>query len=235
MVGGAVRGRGALEGDNKDILNPDVRIGPALLEGPDTPLQLEDRRPPSEPILQGGPVAPVEPTAPAAPAAPPAPVPPAPTPITPTAPDVDVDFLPGAGPVETQAFLAAQEPLVNPAIATAPVTQQRNLVRERFERDAAVAAMPIQGELPITPVAQEIPPIGFPAAVPALQGRVDPSFIPPSQIELPGAQNPLRPTVRGEEALFVNGRAVPVRQLLEKSEQRKEALEELHNCLSKKG
>jgi len=232
VVGGAVRGRGALEGDNKDILNPDVRIGPALLEGPDTPLQLEDRRPPSEPILQGGPVAPVEP---AAPAAPPAPVPPAPTPITPTAPDVDVDFLPGAGPVETQAFLAAQEPLVNPAIATAPVTQQRNLVRERFERDAAVAAMPIQGELPITPVAQEIPPIGFPAAVPALQGRVDPSFIPPSQIELPGAQNPLRPTVRGEEALFVNGRAVPVRQLLEKSEQRKEALEELHNCLSKKG
>jgi len=246
VVGGAVRGTRALEGDNVDILSPDVRVGPALLEGPDMPLQLEDQRP--GPILQGGPVAPLllpGPVAPVEPAAPPAPVPPAPTPITPTAPDVDVDFLPGAGPVETQAFLAAQEPLVNPAIATAPVTQQRNLVRERFERDAAVAAMPIQGELPFGENLDQ--PTALPTAVPALQGRVDPRFIPPSEIELPGAQNLLRPTVfdrradgqratsKGEEALFVRGRAVPVRQLLEKSEQRKEALEELHTCLRKKG
>jgi len=299
VVGGAARGTRTLEGDNVNILNPRVRIGPALLEGPDTPLQLEDLRPPSGPILQGGPVAPVEPEAidPIGPIGPIDPtgapvdislpevdIPaPAPVPVTPTAPLTEteqanrraaleatppiteivpepapVPVAPVVSPVPTlvpitelaadeNAPAAVRDFLANqlPAPSATPLAPGIAPLQQRFEQDAAVAATPIQGELPIDTV--QAPPSFLPTAVPALPGQVDPRFIPASEIELQGAQNLLRPTVfdrradgqraisKGEEALFVRGRAVPVRQLLEKSEQRKEALEELHTCLRKKG
>jgi len=292
VVGGAIRGRRALEGDNRDILNPDVRIGPALLEGPDTPLQIEDQRPPPGPILQGGPPLRIEdqrpppgPTLQGGPVAPvelAAPVGPAQDALGGVDPQSQLtgfgarlqqlglgdklsDFKgvqltpeqrallfreseaqkttpvePGASEEETQAFLAnqLQAPSATPLEpGLRPLQQRLEQDAAQQEADAAVAATPIQGELPYSP---EVDLTDFPAEIALLQGPVWQRRDDKQQeaitdgrllLGLQGAQNPLRPTVKGEEAIFVGDRAVPVRQLLATSAQRKKALKELQQCL----
>jgi hypothetical protein len=123
---------------------------------------------------------------------------------------------PGATDEETQNYLANQLP----APSATPLAEGLEPLRQRFERDELFDARlglgvagSVTGELPF---AQETS-IDFPADISPLQGA---------------RTHPLRPTVNGEEAIFVGDRAVPVRRLLEKSEKRIEVLKELHTCLT---